>query len=49
MLHKLSIRTNKHQQMINITAQIQAVIEQEKVGEGIGISLLPAHYCCYYY
>jgi secondary thiamine-phosphate synthase enzyme len=41
MLHKLSIRTNKHQQMINITAQIQAVIEQEKVGEGMVLVYCP--------
>jgi len=41
VLHKLSIKTSKHQQMINITAQVQAVIEQEKVGEGIVLVYCP--------
>ncbi|MDD2509868.1 MAG: hypothetical protein PHP26_01165 [Syntrophomonas sp.] len=38
MLHQLKLATGQHEQMIDITAQVQNVIEQEGVREGMVLS-----------
>jgi len=35
MLHKVKLQTGKHAQMLDITAQIEGFIKQEKVETGM--------------
>jgi secondary thiamine-phosphate synthase enzyme len=41
MLHKVKLQTGKHAQMIDITAQVQGLIEQEKVETGMVLVYCP--------
>lgn len=41
MLHKVKLTTGKHDQMLDITAQVQNIITQEQVEEGIALVYCP--------
>ncbi|WP_061213911.1 secondary thiamine-phosphate synthase enzyme YjbQ [Syntrophomonas wolfei] len=41
MLHQLKLTTGQHEQMIDITAQVQNVVEQEGVREGMVLVYCP--------
>lgn len=41
MLHKVKLTTGKHDQMLEITAQVQNIITQEQVQEGIALVYCP--------
>ncbi|MDI9479954.1 MAG: secondary thiamine-phosphate synthase enzyme YjbQ [Syntrophomonadaceae bacterium] len=41
MLHKVKLTTGKHDQMLDITAQVQNIITQEQVQEGIALVYCP--------
>lgn len=41
MVHKLPIRTNQHDQMIDITRQVQNIITQNQIEEGIALVFCP--------
>lgn len=41
MVHKVDIRTAKHEQMIDITAQVQSIIAQNEITEGIALVYCP--------
>jgi len=41
MLHKINLQTGKHADMIDITAQVQGIIRQEKVKAGIVLIYCP--------
>ena len=35
MIHSFSLRTNQHAMMINITHQVESIIQQENIQDGI--------------
>ncbi len=41
MIHKVQLRTTKHDQMIDITDQVQRIITQNKVEEGMVLVYCP--------
>jgi secondary thiamine-phosphate synthase enzyme len=41
LLHKVKLTTGKHDQMLDITAQVQNIITQEQVQEGIALVYCP--------
>ncbi|MGI6453551.1 MAG: secondary thiamine-phosphate synthase enzyme YjbQ [Syntrophomonadaceae bacterium] len=41
MLYTIKLKTDQHQQMINITAQVQAVANREKIQEGTVLVYCP--------
>lgn len=41
MLHKIRLQTREHQQMLDITTQVQDVIRQEGIQEGIALVYCP--------
>jgi secondary thiamine-phosphate synthase enzyme len=41
LLHKVKLTTGKHDQMLDITAQVQNLITQEQVQEGIALVYCP--------
>jgi secondary thiamine-phosphate synthase enzyme len=41
LLHKVKLTTGKHDQMLDITAQVQNIITQEQVEEGIALVYCP--------
>ncbi|MEN6327058.1 MAG: secondary thiamine-phosphate synthase enzyme YjbQ [Syntrophomonas sp.] len=41
MLHKVPIRTTKHEQMIDITNQIQSIIKHNEIAEGTALVYCP--------
>lgn len=41
MLHKIQIRTNRHDEMIDITRQVQNIITEEQVAEGMVLVYCP--------
>ncbi len=41
MLHMIKLRTGKHQQMLDITAQVQEVLSQEAITEGMALVFCP--------
>lgn len=41
MLHQLKLNTTKHDQMIDITNQVQSIITQSKIAEGIVLVYCP--------
>ncbi|PKM76906.1 MAG: hypothetical protein CVU90_10030 [Firmicutes bacterium HGW-Firmicutes-15] len=41
MLHKLTIQTEQHTQMIDITAHVQDIIRQDKIEEGMVLVYCP--------
>ena len=41
LLHKVKLTTEKHDQMLDITAQVQNLITQEQVQEGIALVYCP--------
>jgi secondary thiamine-phosphate synthase enzyme len=41
MLHKIMVPTERHTQMIDITAEVQEVIRQEKISEGMILVYCP--------
>lgn len=41
MLHKVKLQTGKHAQMIDITAQVQGIITQEKIDTGMVLVYCP--------
>jgi secondary thiamine-phosphate synthase enzyme len=41
LLHKVTIKTEKHDQMLDITAQVQDIVSQEHVQEGMVLVYCP--------
>lgn len=41
MLHKVNLQTGRHVQMIDITAQVQDIITQERIAEGMVLVYCP--------
>lgn len=41
LLHKVKLQTEKHQQMLDITAQVQDIIRQEAIQEGLVVIYCP--------
>lgn len=41
MLHRIKISTGQHEQMLDITAQVQEVVRQEEVTEGMVLVYCP--------
>ncbi len=41
MIHKVKLQTGKHEQMLDITAQVQDIVNKEKVTEGLVLVYCP--------
>lgn len=41
LLHKIKLQTKQHKQMLDITAQVQDIIRQETIQEGIALVYCP--------
>jgi secondary thiamine-phosphate synthase enzyme len=41
MIHTLNIQTREHDQMIHITGEINALIEKEKISDGVAVVYCP--------
>lgn len=41
MLHQLKLQTGRHQQMLDITAKVQDIVNSEKIGEGLVLVYCP--------